>query len=105
MGVKVPESVRGVLEQLRRVVDEAELPYTLRVRVAHLAREEIVPRRKPGPKGSRYDAAYRDYKSGLRGLALYRKHIRGHDKMSQWRRAFREKRLLNALQKRTSREK
>jgi hypothetical protein len=103
-GLNVPESVREVLEQLRRVIDEADLPYPLRIRVARLARGAIVRRRKPGPKGSRHDDAYRDYKAGLRGLSLYRKHIRGHDKMSRWRRAYRERRLLNALQKRASRE-
>ena len=105
MSGRIPESVRAAMDHLRRAADEERLPYAARDRLARLVRRQIVPRRKPGPKGSRLNAAYCDYRAGLRGLPLYRKHIPGHDKMSQWRRTFTEKRLLNALQQRASREK
>jgi len=105
MNTRIPELVRAAVEQLRRAVEQAQLPYSVRARLARSIRRRIVPRRKPGPKNSRLDAAYRDYRAGSRGMPLYRKHIPGHDKMSQWRRAYRQRRLMNALQKRASREK
>ena len=104
MSARIPEPVRAAVEQLREAVDQEHLPYSVRDRLARSIRRQLVPRRKPGPKGSRLDGAYQDYQAGMRGLPLYRKHIRGHDHMSLWRRAFKERRLLNALQKRTSRE-
>jgi hypothetical protein len=102
---RVPEAVGVAIGQLRAVVENERLPYGARVEVAAAVRRLIVPRRKPGPKGSRDDAAYADYRSGLRGLALFRKFIPGHDKMGRWRRRIEERRFMNTLQKRASRDR
>ena len=105
MSVRIPAAVVAAVQGLREAVDREGLPYSLRVRLALALKRELVPRRKPGPRCSRLDAAYDDYRVGVRGLELFRKHIPNHDKLSQWRRATKEKRLLNALQKRASRER
>ena len=101
----IPDAVAAVIKRLDQAVNEERLPYRARVQVAVAVRRQIVPRRKSGRKDSRLDAAYSDYRVGLRGLRLFRKHIPGHDKMSRWRRKVEQRRLMGALQQRASRER
>jgi hypothetical protein len=102
---RIPEAVSVLIAQLRTAVEDECLPYGARIQIAVAVRRLIVPRRKSGPKDSRADAAYADYRSGQRGLELFRKYIPGHDKMGRWRRRIEEKRLMNTLQKRASRDR
>ena len=90
MSAHIPEAVGAAVDRLREAVDSEHLPYGLRVLVARAVKRGIVPRRKPGPKCSRLDGAYEDYRAGMRGLELFRKHIPHHDKLSQWRRTAAE---------------
>ena len=102
----IPEAVGAILERLRKAVDEAGLPCAARLRVVAAVRELTVTRGKPGRrKDERLDGAYVDYKAGVRGLKLFRKHIPGYDKLSHWRRGLQQRRLMGALQQRVSRSK
>jgi hypothetical protein len=93
------------MEQLRQIVDQAGLPRTTRLKVAVAVRLAIVPKRKPGRKNQRLDKADADYRAGTRGLDLFRKHIPRHDKLSKWRRAYEQRKLLNTLEKRAERDR
>lgn len=69
-----------------------------RRRLVALFRTALIPAGRPGRK-RRHDvtSAYNDWKEGMRGLALYKKHIRGWDQMSHWRRQQAARRLSNAV--------
>ena len=57
------------------------------VEISKAFRAALVPRRKAGRKrNGAITAAHADWKTGIRGLALHRKHIRNFDKLSRWRR-------------------
>ena len=101
----IPSAVVSVMEQLRQTVDHAGLPRTTRLKVAVAVRLAIVPKRKPGRKNQRLDKADADYRAGTRGLDLFRKHIPRHDKLSKWRRAYEQRKLLNTLEKRAERDR
>jgi hypothetical protein len=105
MSPGIPDSVAAAVGRLREAVEQERLPYEARVRLSIAVRRQVVPRRKSGPKDSRLDAAWADYRTGLRGLKLFKKHIPRHDKMGRWRRKIEEKRLMNTLQQRASRER
>jgi hypothetical protein len=102
----LPEPVAALVDLLGKAADELELPYAVRLKAAVAARRAILPRKTPGKKSDhRIDNAYTDYRTGVRGLELYRKHIPHHDRLSRWRRVAEEHRLLKNLQKRAQREK
>ena len=101
----IPSAVVSVMEQLRETVDQAGLPRAIRLKVAGAVRLAIVPRRKPGRKDQRLDKADADYRAGMRGLDLFRKHIPRHDKLNRWHRKAEQSRLLKALQKRAERDR
>jgi hypothetical protein len=101
----IPEAVERAIRELEHAAERERLSYDARVFVSATVRRRVVPRRRPGRKTSRLDAAWIDYQAGVRGLQLFRKYIPGHDRMSCWRRAFRQKRLMNTLHKRASRDR
>lgn len=102
----IPQSVAALIDQMGQTADELELPYAVRVKVAAAARRAMLPKKTPGKKSDhRIDNAYADYRTGVRGLELYRKHIPHHDRLSRWRRVAEEHRFLKNLQKRAQREK
>ena len=101
----IPEAVERAIRVVEQASDRERLSYDARMVVSATVRRRVVPRRKPGRKNSRLDAAWIDYRAGIRGLQLFRKYIPGHDRMSRWRRSFRQKRLMNTLHKRASRER
>jgi len=70
-----------------------------------LFRAGVVPRRRAGrrPK-AQVTAAYQDWKAGMRGVALFRKHIPGWQKHNRYRRIAEEKRLMDAIRSRYRRE-
>ena len=101
----IPSAVVSAMEQLREIVDNAGLPRPTRLKVAVAVRLAIVPKRKPGRKDQRLDKADADYRAGMRGIDLFRKHIPRHDKLNRWHRKAEQSRLLKALQKRAERDR
>jgi hypothetical protein len=102
---RIPESVRTAITQLRTAVELENLSQATRAIVSATIRRQVLPKRNEEHRRARYDAAWIDYSAGVRGLKFFRKHIVGHDRMSHWRRAAKEKQLMNAMHKRASRER
>jgi hypothetical protein len=110
---QVPRDIAAVVDLLRQAVDREGLRDAARRRVLAAVRHAIITRiisknTRYGKKCQRrrqIDRAYPDYKVGVRGLALFRKHIPNFAKLSRWRRKEEQSRLVKALQKRTEREK
>ena len=75
-----------------------------RLKAVTAFRRALVPQSRPGrrPK-DKITAAHRDWKDGLRGVPLYRKHIPGWERHSQWRRRAEEQRLMDSIRKRERR--
>lgn len=101
----IPPAIAVLIVQIHRIADQELLPKPVRLEVVSALDHAIIPRRTPGPKNERTDLAYKDYRAGVRGLELYRKHIPNFGKLSRWRRAVEQNRLLKALQKRAERER
>jgi len=76
------------------------------IRLANAFRSAVVPRRKPGrrPKAT-ITAAYLDWKAGLRGADLYRKHILGWQGHHRYHRIGEQKELMDAIRSRWRRER
>lgn len=102
---RITQPMRTAIDAFRQAVEREGLSRPARVLVAEVARREIVPRRTPGRKNERMDLAYADYRAGMRGLDLYRKHIPNFAKLSRWRRIVEQSRLSNTLRKRSERER
>jgi hypothetical protein len=65
----------------------------------------IVPKRKAGrPRKAQVTAALADWKAGMRGVDLYRKHIPGWQSHNRYRRMAEQKSLLDAIRSRRRRE-
>jgi hypothetical protein len=76
-----------------------------RLKIVRVFRSQIIPPGRPGRRRKeRITAAHRDWKNGIRGVALYRKHIEGWDKHGQWRRKGEERRLMDAIRSRERRD-
>ena len=113
MTEELPQAVAAVVDLLRQAVDRNGLPHAARIKVVaavrHAIISKIVPKnRRQGykcPRRRQIDKAYPDYKAGMRGLKLFRKHIPNFARLSRWRRKEERDRLLKALQKRAEREK
>lgn len=91
-----------VTEFARNLATEfGDLDRPARLRLVNITRRELLrakPRgRKPDP---RITAAYEDWMKGMRGVALYRKHILGYDQMSEWRRRGESRKLMEAIRSR-----
>ena len=82
------------------------LTFRERLHVASAFRRQLIPPGKRGRKRSgKITAAYLDWKDGLRGVALYRKHIHGWERHSEWRRKVEARGLINAIHARKRRER
>jgi hypothetical protein len=76
------------------------------LRVARAFRSAVVPKRKPGRRRQAHvTAALADWKTGIRGEALYRAHIPGWEKRGKWRRKHEERALMDAIRSRDRRER
>ena len=74
--------------------------------LVRMFRRQLLPPGKPGRRRSQeITAAYANWKAGVRGLPLYRKHIRGFDRMGYWKRKGKTRALLEALRSRDRRER
>lgn len=68
-------------------------------------KRQIIPPGKPGRKKTkRITAAYNDWKTGIRGLALFRKHIPRFSRMNIWQRKVKSRALMDAIRTRKRRE-
>ena len=68
-------------------------------------RRQLFPPRKPGRRRSKeITTAYADWIGGIRGLALYRKHIRRFDRIGHWERKAKTRALMEAIRARRRRE-
>jgi hypothetical protein len=69
-------------------------------------RAGVVPRRKSGrrPKPQITDA-FRDWKAGMCGVVLYRKHISGWERHNRYHRIGEQKALMDAIRSRVRRER
>jgi hypothetical protein len=76
------------------------------IRLANAFRSAVVPRRRPGrrPKAT-ITAAYLDWKVGMRGADLYRKHIPGWQGHNRYHRIGEQKELIDAIRSRYRRER
>ena len=101
----IPEDVRTEIDHLQKTVECGRLPREVRQNIVKTIALLIVPIRRRRKTDRRIDAAYADYKANLRRLELYRKHIPEHDKKSRYRRRIEERRLMNAIHQRISRER
>jgi hypothetical protein len=73
-------------------------------RIVRAFRSQLLPPRKPGRRRNKeITAAHADWQSGLRGVALYRKHIPRFDQMSRWRRQAKIRALMDAIRSRERR--
>jgi hypothetical protein len=102
----VPQAIAALIDLLRQAADREALPRDARLDVVSAVRRAIVHKRKAGRKSDeRLDPAYADFRTGTRGLALYRKHIPNFRKLSRWRRRVEGDRLLKTLNKRAERDR
>lgn len=77
----------------------------LRRKVVGVFRRQLLPPGKPGPKFKKeITAAFVDWQAGLRGIALYRKHVPGFNQMSHWKRRGKMHALREALRARARRQ-
>ena len=82
-----------------------ELGRADRIRLCDRFRSALIPRRRAGRKSkARVTAAYQDWKAGVRGVELYRRHIRNWNKLTQWRRRSEQRTLMAAIYTRQRRE-
>ncbi len=100
----IPEDVRTQINRLHEAVDRERLPRGVRQEIIATLRHAMLPRRRR-KTDPRIDAAYADYQSGMRGLEFYRKHIPNHGAKSHYRRRSDERRLMNSIHQRLSRER
>ncbi len=97
------ELVRQYADTLRREFGE-RLSRMEALRVAKAFRTAFVPRRRAGRRPSmRVTRAYEDWKTGKRGIQLYREHIPRWSKLSRWRREREERKLMAAIHSRRRR--
>jgi hypothetical protein len=76
------------------------------LKLVSVFRAGVVPRRKAGRRPKpQVTAAYLDWKTGMRGVALFRKHIPGWDKHNRYHRIGEQKELLDAIRSRYRRER
>ncbi len=77
-----------------------------RLRLLRGFRAQLIPPGKPGRKRRKeITAAHADWKGGLRGLPLYRKHIPGFDRMNWWKRKAKMGALRDAIRSRERRSR
>ena len=69
-------------------------------------RHALFPAKPPGRRRKEgVTAAHMDWKNGMRGIELYRKHIPGWEKHSRWRRAGEQRALRDVIHSRERRDR
>jgi hypothetical protein len=104
---EVVAKAKGIaLEAARQIQAAVRQPIERRdaLRIVSAFRSTLIPRRRPGRKQRAViTAALADYKSGIRGVALYREHIPRFASMSHWEREVKARRLMDAIRSRERR--
>ena len=68
-------------------------------------RREVIPPGKPGrERRKEITAAYMDWKAGMCGVELYRKHLLRYDRMGHWERKVKTRALMDAIRARKRRD-
>jgi len=76
------------------------------LKLVSLFRAGVVPRRRAGRRPKpQITAAYQDWKAGMRGVALFRKHIPGWKDHNRYHRIGEQKTLMDAIRSRYRRER
>ena len=97
----VAETAERIASQLGTLLDRGD-----RQKVSRTFDRALLPRRTPGRKRKKsITAAFEDWKAGMRGTALYRKHIPRWDKHSNWRRRGEQRAFMDAIYSRQRRNK
>ena len=77
----------------------------LRQKVPVAFRHGVFPVKRPGRRRKEgITAALKDWKEGMRGVELYRKHIPEWERHNRYRRSYEARRLLDAIRSRERRE-
>jgi hypothetical protein len=96
--------VRRLAEITRREFGD-QLNRSEFIQVAQEFKAALVPKRRAGRRPeNRVTHAYEAWKTGKRGVALYRDHIPRWEMLSRWRRASEQRRLLSAIHSRARRD-
>ena len=81
-----------------------ELERRDKLKAVAVFKRTLIPSRRRGRQRSiRITQAHRDWKAGLHGPFLYTTHIPGFDKMNQYRREVKARRLMDAIRSRERR--
>jgi hypothetical protein len=101
LGRMATEAARAILSGHENILDRKA-----RLRITAAFRRVLFPPKRPGrrPRAS-ITSAYEDFRRGVRGPTLYRKHIPGFAAMGFWRRQGESRKLMEALRSRRRREK
>jgi hypothetical protein len=95
------ESAERIASQFGSLLDRAD-----RQKVCRTFDRILLPRRTPGRKRKKsITLAFTDWKAGVRGTALYRKHIPHWERHSNWRRRGEQRALMDAIYSRERRDK
>ncbi len=101
------EACRISRNSAARIVSQfgAVLGHKERAKVLAAFRYNLFPPARRGRKRmKRITEAHKDWKAGVRGVALYRAHIPGWEKHNRFRRKAEEKALRDAIRSRERRE-
>lgn len=102
-GISAAEDIAAEAGQ-RLARDFFHLDRRGRQRIVTIFRRQLFPARKRGRKRSKeITTAHTDWKSGIRGEELCRRHIPGFDRMSRWRRESVSRDLMDAIRSRERR--
>lgn len=96
------EAAARITAQFGTALDRAR-----RVKISRAFDRALLPREKRPPGRKRKAAitsAYQDWKAGMRGHQLYRKHIPGYSGMGRYRRECAQRRLNEAIRNRRRRD-
>ena len=102
----VERACKLALEAGNRIVSEfgGALERRDKLRTTAVFKRALIPARRSGRiPNSRITEAYQDWKVGLSGVFLYKRHIPGFDRMNQYRREVKARRLMDAIRTRKRR--
>jgi hypothetical protein len=107
----IPPQIRSLVEALRAAIAAENLSLAARRGVLGALRRGVLPKKKPKSfsmrrirQNERLNRAFWDYKTGMRGSALFEKHVPGWKTMSRWRRRVEQTQFRKAVEKRAQRE-
>jgi hypothetical protein len=98
----------SAVDAARKIQTAARRPIECRaaLRIVSAFRSTLIPAgRRARKEKAVIRAAHADYKSGMRGVALYRKHLPRFDRMGYWEREVKTRRLMDAIRSRERRSR